>query len=139
MGGVEEEGGTSRGLSPEVRLDNEVGGKTGTSQNGSDGWYIGITKDLVSGVWVGGDERSIHFKSSTLGQASRMARPIWDKYMQSIYADPVLGYEKGSFPTPIHPLSVEIDCTTFQNPELSNIDSVYIDQPVDRLDENDIL
>lgn len=139
MGGVEEEGGTSRGLSSEVRLDNEVGGKTGTSQNGSDGWYIGITKDLVSGVWVGGDERSIHFKSSTLGQAARMARPIWDNYMQSIYADPVLGYEKGSFPQPLRSLSVEIDCTKYQNPELSDMDSVDIDQAIERLDQDDIL
>jgi len=138
MGGVEEEGGTSRGLSLEVRLDNEVGGKTGTTQNGSDGWYIGLTKDLVSGVWVGGDERSIHFKSSVLGQGARMARPIWDYYMQSVYADTVLGYEKGPFPKPIRPLSVEIDCAKYQNPELADMDSVDIDQAIDRLDQNEI-
>lgn len=138
MGGVEEEGGTSRGLSLEVRLDNEVGGKTGTTQNASDGWYIGLTKDLVSGVWVGGDERSIHFKTSVLGQGARMARPIWDYYMQSVYADTVLGYEKGPFPKPIRPLSVEIDCAKYQNPELADMDSVDIEQAIDRLDQNEI-
>ena len=138
LGGIDEEGGTSRGLSLEVRLDNEVGGKTGTTQNASDGWYIGLTKDLVSGVWVGGDERSIHFKSSVLGQGARTARPIWDNYMQNIYADSVLGYKKGPFPKPIRPLSVEINCDKFQNPELADMDSVDIEQAIDRLDQDEI-
>ncbi len=138
MGGIEEEGGTSRGLSLAVRLDNEIGGKTGTTQNGSDGWYIGLTKDLVSGVWVGGDDRSIHFKTSVLGQGARMARPIWDYYMQKVYADTVLGYEKGPFPKPIRPLSVEIDCAKYQNPELAEMDSVDLEQTIDRLDQEAI-
>ena len=138
MGGTEEEGGTSRGLSLEVRLDNEIGGKTGTTQNASDGWYIGLTRDLVSGVWVGGDERSIHYKSSVLGQGSRMARPIWDYYMQSIYADTLLGYEKGPFPKPIRNLPVQIDCDMYQNPELADMDSVDMDQAIDRLNQDDI-
>jgi penicillin-binding protein 1A len=137
-GGVEEEGGTSRGLSLAVRLNNEVGGKTGTTQRASDGWYVGITKDLVSGVWVGGDERSIHFKNSILGQGARMARPIWDYYMQSVYADTLLGYEKGPFPKPIRPLSVEIDCAKYQNPELAEMDSIDMEQAIDRLDPDDI-
>ena len=139
MGGIEEEGGTSRGLSMAVKLDNEVGGKTGTTQLGSDGWYIGLTKDLVSGVWVGGDDRSIHFRTSNLGQGARLARPIWDYYMQSVYADTLLGYEKGPFPKPIRPLSVEIDCAKYYNPELADMDSVDIEQAIDRLDQDDIL
>ena len=138
MGGVEEEGGTSRGLSLDVKIDNEIGGKTGTTQNGSDGWYIGLTKDLVSGVWVGGDDRSIHFRNSYLGQGARLARPIWDYYMQKVYADTLLGYEKGPFPKPIRPLSVEIDCAKYQNPELAEMDSVDIGQAIDRLDQNEI-
>lgn len=137
-GGIEEEGGTSRGLSLAVRLDNEIGGKTGTTQNASDGWYVGLTRDLVSGVWVGGDDRSIHFKSSVLGQGARMARPIWDYYMQMVYADTLLGYEKGPFPKPIRPLNVEIDCAKYQNPELAEMDSVDIKQAIDRLDQNEI-
>ena len=138
MGGVEEEGGTSRGLSIDVRLDNEIGGKTGTTQNGSDGWYVGLTKDLVSGVWVGGDERSIHFKNTYYGQGSRLARPIWDYYMQKVYADSLLGYEKGPFQKPIRPLPVEIDCAKYQNPELAEMDSVDLEQAIDRLDQDDI-
>jgi penicillin-binding protein 1A len=134
MGATQEEGGTALGLSREVRIDNEVGGKTGTTQNASDGWFVGLTKDLVSGVWVGGDERSIHFKTSILGQGSQMARPIWDYYMQAIYADSTLNYKKGPFPRPIRPLSVEINCAKYQNPELSDMDSVAID----RLDQGDI-
>jgi len=137
-GGVEEEGGTSRGLSWAVKLDNEIGGKTGTTQNGSDGWYMGLTKDLVSGVWVGGDDRSIHFRTSSLGQGARLARPIWDLYMQKIYADSTLGYEKGPFPTPIRKLSVEIDCAKYQNPELAEMDSVDLDQAIERLDRDAI-
>lgn len=138
MGATTEQGGTGLGLSQEVRLDNEVGAKTGTTQNASDGWFIGLTKDLVGGVWVGGDERSIHFKTSALGQGARMAMPIWDQYMQQIYADSLLGYEKGRFPTPIRPLSVEINCDKFQNPELADMDSVDVEQAIDRLNPDDI-
>ncbi|MCK5209175.1 MAG: penicillin-binding protein, partial [Cyclobacteriaceae bacterium] len=138
MGATQESGGTAVGLSPEVRIDNEIGGKTGTTQNASDGWFIGLTKDLVSGGWTGGDERSIHFRSSVLGQGARMARPIWDYYMQSVYADSLLGYEKGPFPRPIRPLSVEINCDAYQNPELADMDSVDIEQAIDRLDQDEI-
>ena len=138
MGATQETGGTAVGLSPEVRIDNEIGGKTGTTQNASDGWFIGLTKDLVSGGWTGGDERSIHFRSSVLGQGARMARPIWDYYMQSVYADSLLGYEKGPFPRPIRPLSVEINCDAYQNPELADMDSVDIEQAIDRLDQDEI-
>lgn len=138
MGATEEEGGTARGLSLDVRLDNEVGGKTGTTQNASDGWFVGLTKDLVGGVWVGGDERSIHFKTSVLGQGSQMARPIWDYYMQKVYADSTLTYKKGRFPRPIRPMSVEINCAKYQNPELSDMDSVDVDQRINRLRQEDI-
>lgn len=138
MGATQETGGTAVGLSPEVRINNEVGGKTGTTQNASDGWFIGLTKDLVGGVWTGGDERSIHFKNSTLGQGARMARPIWDYFMQSVYADSLLGYEKGPFPRPIRPLSVEIDCEKYQNPQLIDLDSTEIYQSIDRLDRDEI-
>jgi penicillin-binding protein 1A len=99
-GGVEEEGGTSRGLSDDVRELNEVGGKTGTTDNASDGWYIGVTQKLVSGVWVGGDERSIHFPSWKMGSGGRSALPMWDLFMQKVYSYRGLGYNKGSFTKP---------------------------------------
>ncbi len=140
MGATQETGGTALGLSSEVRMDNEVGAKTGTTQNGSDGWFVGLTKDLVSGVWTGGDERSIHFRASSgYAQGARMAMPVWDFYMQSVYADTVLNYKKGPFQRPIRPLSVEIDCAKYQNPELSDMDSVDVQQKIKKMDQNDIL
>jgi penicillin-binding protein 1A len=99
-GGVEEEGGTSGRLSEEVTYENEVGGKTGTTDNASDGWYIGVTHNLVTGIWVGGDEPSIHFPSWSFGSGGRTALPIWDKYMQKIYAHPELDVPKGHFKQP---------------------------------------
>lgn len=113
-GGFEESGGTSQGVDWELRQDNELGGKTGTTQNASDGWYMGISKDLVSGTWVGGDDRAIHFRSWYEGQGSRTARPIWQNYMKKVYADKSLGYTKGPFPRPERPLSIEIDCDVYE-------------------------
>lgn len=113
-GGFEEESGTSQGVPWTLREGNELGGKTGTTQNASDGWYMGISKDLVSGTWVGGDDRAIHFRSWIAGQGSRTARPIWVNYMAKVYADPSLGYTKGPFPKPERPLSIEIDCDKYE-------------------------
>ena len=74
-------------------LKAPMGGKTGTSQNNSDGWFVGFTPSLVSGVWVGGEDRSIHFDRMALGQGANMALPIFSLYMQKVYADPNLGYD----------------------------------------------
>lgn len=74
-------------------LKAPMGGKTGTSQNNSDGWFVGFTPSLVSGVWVGGEDRSIHFDRMALGQGANMALPIFALYMQKVYADPNLGYD----------------------------------------------
>lgn len=123
MGGVEERGGTSGGLNRELKIDNELGGKTGTTDNASDGWYMGVTHNLVSGAWVGGDERSIHFPSWEFGSGSRSARPIWEKYMLKIYADPSVGIGKGQFKTPATGLDITLDCSQVQ---LS--DSVFVEQ-----------
>ncbi len=114
MGATEETGGTARGLSLEVREGNEIGAKTGTTQNASDGWFMGVTKDLVSGVWVGGDERSIHFRGTTLGQGSKMALPVWDYFMQQVYADKTIGIEKRRFDRPMRGLDVELDCNRYK-------------------------
>ncbi|MEQ8549053.1 MAG: transglycosylase domain-containing protein [Cyclobacteriaceae bacterium] len=112
-GTSEETGGTAWGLSPEVRENNQIGAKTGTTQNASDGWFMGVTHDLAAGAWVGGDDRSIHFKYWAMGQGARTAMPIWDKFMQKIYADPLLGYTKGEFDKPIKPIQIELDCTKY--------------------------
>lgn len=113
QGGIEEEGGTSRGLNYSLKVDNELGGKTGTTQNASDGWYIGITHNLVTGVWVGGDERSIHFPSWYFGQGGRTARPIWEGYMLKVYDHPEVGYAKGQFKRPTAELDMTLDCNRY--------------------------
>ena len=113
-GGFEEQSGTSQGVPYSLREGNELGGKTGTTQNASDGWYMGVSKDLVSGTWVGGDDRAIHFRSWVAGQGGRTARPIWVKFMEKVYADKNLGYTKGAFPRPDRPLSIEINCDRYE-------------------------
>lgn len=112
-GGVEERGGTSSSLSHGILHDNEVGGKTGTTDNASDGWYIGITHNLVSGVWVGGDERSINFPSWSFGVGARSARPIWEKFMLKVYSDSTTRIAKGYFSRPESGVS-SFDCTSFK-------------------------
>lgn len=110
-GGVEERGGTSQGLTYDLRVDNEIGGKTGTTNDASDGWYMGVTHNLVTGVWVGGDERGIRFPSWAFGQGGKTARPIWDKFMVKTYADPKTGITKGFFRRPRSGVDVSFDCS----------------------------
>ncbi|MCS6968479.1 MAG: transglycosylase domain-containing protein [Cytophagales bacterium] len=112
-GAAEERNGTGLGLYRyKFRQGTQVACKTGTTQNYSDGWFIGMTKDLVTGIWVGGDERSIHFRTGDYGQGSRMAMPIFGIYMDKIFADPQLApyNTKGEFPKPEN-FSVELDCS----------------------------
>lgn len=121
MGGVEEAGGTSQGLPKELKEDNEIGGKTGTTNNASDGWYIGLTHNLVTGIWVGGDERSIHFPSWVFGQGTRSARPIWSKFMTRVYADESTGIIKGNFRRPASGLDITLDCSRYNETADSTI------------------
>ena len=93
-------------------LTNPIAGKTGTTQNNSDGWFLGMVPNLVTGVWVGGEERAVHFKSITYGQGASMALPIWGLYMKKNYADPELGISKDDFEIP-DDMSIEIDCDKF--------------------------
>lgn len=105
--------GTSMRLRFTYDLHNEIAGKTGTTNNHSDGWFIGITPDLVSGAWVGGEVRSIHFRGIRLGQGASMALPIFGLYMQKVYNDKSLPYSTESrFERPAQ-LSVEIDCEKY--------------------------
>ena len=71
----------------------DMGGKTGTTNSNSDGWFMGFIPSLVSGCWVGGEERDIHFDTMTYGQGASLALPIWAKYMNKVFADPTLGYD----------------------------------------------
>lgn len=95
---------------------NPIAGKTGTTQNNSDGWFVGITPELVSGVWAGCEDRAVHFRSTQLGQGANTALPVWGLYMKKVYADPDLIYSKGDFEIPGKPLGVELDCSKYQNP-----------------------
>lgn len=95
-------------------------GKTGTTQNNSDGWFMGITPDLVTGVWVGAEDRTVRFKTMTWGQGGRMALPIYGYYMQKIYRDPSIGLSTRDFtPPPDYDPSV-YDCSTAPEPETVN-------------------
>lgn len=105
--------GTARGLNPKILRNNEIGAKTGTTQNASDGWFIGVTRDLVAGAWVGGDDRSIRFREWYMGQGGRTALPIWEKFMLQVYQDQTLGYEKGRFERPTKPLRTVINCDIY--------------------------
>jgi penicillin-binding protein 1A len=125
-GGVEEEGGSSNGLPYDLRVGNEIGGKTGTTDDASDGWYMGITHNLVSGVWVGGDERAIHFPSWGFGQGSKTARPIWSTYMQKVYADSTTGIKRGYFKRPSGELDLSFDCHR-EVPDSVRVDDVPFD------------
>lgn len=87
-------GGTGSRLRSRYGLTAEICGKTGTTQNNSDGWFMGYTPNLVSGVWVGGEDRSIHFDTTADGQGANMSLPIWGIYMNKVYADKDLGYSQ---------------------------------------------
>ena len=86
------DGGTAGRLRYKYNLEGEIGGKTGTTNRNSDAWFMGFTPELVSGCWVGGEDRDIHFDSMQMGQGATMALPIWAYYMKRVYKDKSLGY-----------------------------------------------
>ncbi|GGE13451.1 penicillin-binding protein 1A [Psychroflexus salis] len=88
---------------------NDIAGKTGTTQNQSDGWFIGMVPDLVTGVWVGGEERSVRFPGITYGQGATMALPIWGMYMKDLYANEEIEVSKEAFEKPAN-LTIPINC-----------------------------
>ena len=90
-------------------FDNPIAGKTGTTQNQSDGWFMGMVPNLATGVWVGGDDRSIHFEEIGFGQGATMALPIWGSYMKALYQNPDLGVSIGEF-IPPKKQSISVDC-----------------------------
>jgi len=92
------------------KFDNAIAGKTGTTQNQSDGWFIGMVPNLVTGVWVGGEDRSVHFKEIAYGQGATMSLPIWGLFMKKCYEDEELQVSKEDFEEP-EVLSIELDCS----------------------------
>ena len=105
---------------------NPIAGKTGTTQNQSDGWFMGMVPNLVTGVWVGGEDRSTHFKTITYGQGASMALPIWANYMRSCYEVEGLNISKDEFIAP-EELSIEVDCEPKWNSYLKTTTKPDID------------
>ena len=95
------------------KFENPIAGKTGTTQNQSDGWFLGMVPNLVTGVWVGGEDRSIHFKDIAYGQGATMALPIWALFMKSVYDNEDLLISKEDFESP-DVLTIPIDCDKYE-------------------------
>ncbi len=105
-------GGTGSRMRYRYNITCDMGGKTGTTNRNSDAWFMGFTPSLVSGCWVGGEDRDIHFDSTSMGQGANMALPVWAYYMQKVFADRSLGYspdEKFDIPEGFNPCSSEFD------------------------------
>jgi penicillin-binding protein 1A len=106
--------GTGRRLRYEFGLGNDIGGKTGTTQNNSDGWFIGFTPKLVAGAWVGAETPQVHFRSTRYGQGGYSALPIWGKFMKKVNADAQLkDWRYGKFATPADSVIALMQCPHF--------------------------
>jgi penicillin-binding protein 1A len=122
--GVVEEG-TGVRMRYKYGLNNPIGGKTGTTNDNSDGWFMGITPQLVGGVWTGCEDRAIHFRSTNLGEGANTALPIFALFLKKVYADNSLGIKKGDFTPPKGGNTITLDCDQYQNQESgksSNLD-----------------
>ena len=104
---------------------NDIAGKTGTTQNNSDGWFMGMVPNLTTGVWVGNEDRAAHFSSTLYGQGAAMALPIWGIFMDKCYKDSTLSVSKESFERP-EEMTIKVDC--WKNTTV--IDSTRIDEPM---------
>ena len=111
-------------------LKNPIAGKTGTTQNQSDGWFMGMVPNLVTGVWVGAEDRAAHFRTTTYGQGAAMALPIWGLYMKACYADKTLDVSQGKFEKPSR-LNINIDCTAKDEGDLGSNEDLGDDDNVD--------
>lgn len=111
-------------------LTNPIAGKTGTTQNQSDGWFMGMVPNLVTGVWVGGEERATHFSRTIYGQGASMALPIWALYMKANYENETLGISKEAFEKP-EELSINVDCAKIAEEMKKELD---IEDDLDDLD-----
>ncbi|HQO49215.1 MAG TPA: penicillin-binding transpeptidase domain-containing protein, partial [Bacteroidales bacterium] len=114
------ESGTGVRLRSKYDMRNPIAGKTGTTQNQSDGWFMGLTPEITTGVWTGAEDRAAHFRSIKLGQGANMALPIWALYMQKVYNDPVLNIRKDDFERPVTDAQIDFPCVESDDPTSGN-------------------
>lgn len=115
--------GTAARLRSMYGLSTDIAGKTGTTQNNTDGWFIGMTPKLVAGCWVGAEDPAVHWRSTALGQGAATALPVFARFMQQVYRDPETRHQQtGSFPTPPDSVMARIDCPLWL-PDSLSIDS----------------
>ena len=113
--------GTGARLRFKYQFKNEIAGKTGTTQNNSDGWFVGITPNLVTGVWSGNEDRSVHFRDTYYGQGANTALPIWAEYMKKVYSDTL---KLGVYPEKFK-ISKKIDLLLNCGEEFQNLEENY--------------
>ncbi|AQG78399.1 transglycosylase [Spirosoma montaniterrae] len=134
QGGLQEPGGTSQNLWSFnlFKNGNEMGGKTGTTSNNSDGWFVGVSDKLVVGAWVGGDDRSIHFRSTDLGEGAKTALPLVGRFLEKVYADSKFKNLQGPFPKPSVEITKEYQNCGYSYDEeaASESDSTGVDEVV---------
>lgn len=116
--------GTARRIRFRYGLTNEVGGKTGTTQNNSDGWFIGITPELAAGAWVGADDRAVHFRTTALGGGANSALPIWGEFFKRIYADERIDLEQRPFEAPER-MSIRLNCDEKEVPAERSMQDIF--------------
>lgn len=107
-------GGTGSRLSYKYGINAPIGGKTGTTNDNSDGWFMGITPNLVAGVWTGCEDRAFHFTSTGMGEGANTALPIFAGFIKRVYANPKLNISKADFTPPENGVSIVIDCNQYQ-------------------------
>jgi penicillin-binding protein 1A len=133
-GGMTEPGGTSQALwSWDLfHYNTDFGGKTGTSSNHSDAWFIGVSPKLIGGAWVGGEHRCVHFRTGELGQGSRTALPIFGSFMEKVLKDESLKQYRGKFPVkPKEKISKNYSCHTYLRPDSIAVDTTMMDEGSD--------
>jgi penicillin-binding protein 1A len=113
--------GTAQRLRYRYKFNEPIAGKTGTTQNNSDGWFIAGTPDLVTGVWTGAEDRSVHFYSTAQGQGANMALPVWAIYMRKVYDDKSILLNRGDFKRPESLVDWNFDCSEEIQDQLQEI------------------
>ncbi len=121
--GLTEPGGTTQGLYEYdlFKSGTEFGGKTGTSSDYTDGWFVGITPGLVAGCWTGNDNMAIHFKSSHMGEGIRTAQPVYGKFMEKVLKDPSLSFYRQKFKKPTVKIEKDYSCQTPYTPQTDSL------------------